>query len=90
MFGWNGIGDLNVREGGRSGYSGGKERWQRKLPPGWNSSVRDQWQKQRRGEHTAVVFTVIGDHEHHFPLEDIVVYQPARYSGQVFSRLHGF
>jgi hypothetical protein len=27
------MGDLKVREGGRRGYSGGNERWQRKLPP---------------------------------------------------------
>lgn len=33
MLGWNGIGDLNVKEGGIRGYVGGKLRRQWKLPP---------------------------------------------------------
>jgi hypothetical protein len=43
MFGWKGMGDLKVREGGRRGYSGGNKRWQRKLPPrkAWSVHVAE-------------------------------------------------
>ncbi len=37
---------------------------------------------------TSVVFAIVGDHEHHFPFEDVVVHQPAADAGYVFVRLH--
>lgn len=42
------------------------------------------------GVGTAVVFAVVGDHEHHLPLEHVVIYQSARDSWQVFCLLHSF
>jgi hypothetical protein len=43
-----------------------------------------------RGICTSVVFAVIGDHQHHLPLKDIVVYQPTGYSRKVFGGLNAF
>lgn len=42
------------------------------------------------GERTAVVFAVVADHEHDFPLEDVIVDEPARDPREVFSVLHVF
>lgn len=63
------------------GYVGGKMRWQRKLPP--NTAERQYGFVLRSGYYilkgrgrdicTAVVFAVVVDHQHHLPLEGIVV-----------------
>ncbi len=37
---------------------------------------------------TAIVFAVIGYHEHDFPFEYVVAYEPATYPGDVFVALH--
>jgi hypothetical protein len=42
------------------------------------------------GDGTAVVFAVVADHEHDFPLEDIVAHEPARDPREVFGVLHVF
>jgi hypothetical protein len=44
----------------------------------------------RNGELTSIVFTVIIDHQHDLPLEDIVVFEPAANAGYVFVGLHLF
>lgn len=43
-----------------------------------------------RGRYTAIVFAVIANHEHHLPLEDVVVHQPARDTREIFCCLHVF
>lgn len=50
MLGWKGIGDWNLREGGRRGYSGGKVRWQRKLPPGKHNGRQHPARVMKVGE----------------------------------------
>ena len=37
---------------------------------------------------TTVVFAVVGDHEHDFPFEYVVVNEPATYAGDVLVILH--
>jgi hypothetical protein len=44
----------------------------------------------KRDIHTTIVFAVVVDHEHDFPLEDIVVDQATAYAGNVFVGLHLF
>jgi hypothetical protein len=44
----------------------------------------------KRDIHTTIVLAVIIDHEHDFPLENIVVDQPTAYAGNVFVGLHLF
>lgn len=58
---------------------------------GRKSSVNIQGDRGggRLGRRTAVVFAVIGDHEHHLPLKDIIIHEPARYSRKVFRCLNG-
>lgn len=45
---------------------------------------------QREGARTAVVFAILGYHEHHFPLEDIVIHKTTTYPIEVFRVLHIF
>lgn len=49
-------------------------------------------EKTGRGKYegicTSVVFTIVRDHKHHFPLENVVLHQPAADAGYVFVRLH--
>lgn len=42
------------------------------------------------GEHTAIIFAVVGDHEHDFPFHDVVVHEPAAYARDIFVGLHLF
>lgn len=44
----------------------------------------------KRGIHTTIVFAVVVDHKHDFPLEDIVVDQTTADAGNVFIGLHLF
>lgn len=37
---------------------------------------------------TAIVFAVVADHKHNFPIKDIVVYQSTRDSGEVLRCLY--
>ena len=51
-------------------------------------SLLDTMKVREVGVGTAVVFAVVRDHEHHLPLEHVVIYQSARDSWQVFCLLH--
>lgn len=48
----------------------------------------DWGDKGRDCVHTTIVFAVVTNHQHHLPLEDIVVHQPAGNSREVLCRLH--
>ena len=37
---------------------------------------------------TAIVFAIVGYHEHDFPFEDVVADEPATYPGDAFVALH--
>lgn len=70
------------------GYSCGNDSRARKKPPALLSQ-HDPFPRtpKKRGSkyiHTSIVLAVIVDHEHDFPLEDIVVDQAAAYSRNVF------
>jgi hypothetical protein len=78
-----------LREGGRRGYVGGKVRWHRKLPPvGVSAYMESETGQLDEKRLTSIVFAVVTDHKHDFPLEYIIVHQPARYSREVFRGLY--
>jgi len=64
---------------------------QRKFPP-TDKSVQEQnsVEELRRDRFTSVVFTVVTDHEHDFPLKYVVIHKPAGDPWQVLRSLHVF
>lgn len=46
------------------------------------------WERWAEVEHTAVVLAVVADHEHNFPLEDVVVDEATGDSWKVSGALH--
>jgi len=74
--------------GGRSGYSLGKVRRARKKPPVCDVSTGVSTWEDCVWVCTSVELCVVVDHQHHLPLEHIVVHQTAAYARYTLVVLH--